>query len=573
MNKRQKPRQNGKLWRKMFAYFVVLGLLPLLLFSLIALRSANDGIMGIANESAGTAMDLITYNIDRQFQKYYHLAYFLTRDNQLKDLAKPGFSKAFNQDVQIQSRYATLLNGYRGSVSDVELVAVSFDDGTYLTSMNRAAGIRDFTHEAWYQATRSDPGRTHMFTFQAGKSPFDFVNSTPTETIMASRAILDEDGNPLGVSLLLMYNNILEQSMTNILDKKGSFVYVLGEDGEVIYSPVVGSIPDVNSDQYVRVDRMIEPFSWQVVGMMRVQGALSRVQLLSQLFYVCVLILAAAMALGAAVLSRRILNPLIVLSADMKRAQRGDLEVRFEPGGNDELNELGMSFNEMLDKIRELLAQVYQEQRAKRKAEMAALQANIKPHFLYNTLDTIGWMANEYHAKDIMETVEALSTLFRVALSKGSDIIPVEQEILHVSSYLQIQKVRYEDQVEYSVTVEPGCEKLMVQKLILQPLVENAIYHGIKESGRSGRIKVRVHNDGKALMLAVSDDGIGITPERLKEVRAALLGADKKEGGAYGVLNVHQRLVLNYGGDYGLSIESEYGQGTICSIRHPLLTR
>lgn len=170
-----------------------------------------------------------------------------------------------------------------------------------------------------------------------------------------------------------------------------------------------------------------------------------------------------------------------------------------------------------------------------------------------------------------MTTVEALSTLFRVSLSKGKEIIALEQEVLHVQSYLAIQKVRYEDLVEYSIHVAENCKGMCVQKLILQPLVENAIYHGIKESGRNGHIQIRIWLGDGELYLCVEDDGIGMKPERLEQVHKALKGFMSAKSDVYGVVNVHQRIVLNYGDEYGLSISSEYGVGTITLIKHPII--
>lgn len=174
----------------------------------------------------------------------------------------------------------------------------------------------------------------------------------------------------------------------------------------------------------------------------------------------------------------------------MRQAETGDFSIRFSENRQDEIGQLGQSFNRMIEEISNLIDQVYHEQQRKRETELRVLQEQIKPHFLYNTLDTIQWMAQEHGAQDIVDMVSALTQLFRVGLSKGQEMIPLREELRHVESYLFIQKVRYEDKFDYTISINPGIDQLRVLKVILQPLVENAIYHGIKERRGKGHILV-----------------------------------------------------------------------------------
>ncbi|KAI7247645.1 hypothetical protein KC345_g11942, partial [Hortaea werneckii] len=223
--------------------------------------------------------------------------------------------------------------------------------------------------------------------------------------------------------------------------------------------------------------------------------------------------------------------------------------------------------------------------RQKREAELRSLQAHIKPHFLYNTLDTIHWMARSKGAEDIAEVVQSLSKLFRLGLSKGSDIIPLSDELEHIVSYLKIQHVRYSSKLTYSIEVEPQLQELYVLKLVLQPMVENAIYHGIKERRGPGHLSIEVVERENELYLTVRDDGAGIAPERLSMLKQRLEAVGKQErehadteaplpdstGSGYGILNVQARIRLTYGEPYGIMIESEPGAGTVVTIRHPVV--
>jgi two-component system sensor histidine kinase YesM len=264
----------------------------------------------------------------------------------------------------------------------------------------------------------------------------------------------------------------------------------------------------------------------------------------------------------------------IELRSLMKEAQEGNLGVRFEGRQEDEIGYLGKSFNAMIEEVQKLLDLVYKEQQSKREAELKILQEQIKPHFLYNTLDTIQWMAQEHDAQDIVKVVGALTSLFRIGLSRGKEMIRLSDELEHVRSYLIIQQARYEDKFDFSLRSDDDVMSLMVLKLLLQPLVENAIYHGVKERRGRGSILVEARRQDGMLLMRVSDDGAGMTPVKLEEVRALLSASRPAAEGlaGYGIHNVHERIQLSFGSRYGLSFESAPDHGTTVEILHPLVT-
>ena len=209
------------------------------------------------------------------------------------------------------------------------------------------------------------------------------------------------------------------------------------------------------------------------------------------------------------------------------------------------------------------------EQRLKRRAELQALQAQINPHFLYNTLDSIRWKAEAAGAEDISQMVRDLANFFRIGLSRGREIIPLEQEICHVRSYLDIQKMRYGDRLDYQIRIPEELKKLYTVKLLIQPLAENSIYHGIKESDRKGTILITAGEEPGGVYLCVRDDGLGISQETL-----TILNADLKRGvtvsdGGYGIFNVNERIRLYFGRDYGLELRSCTGEWTEAVIHLP----
>lgn len=273
-------------------------------------------------------------------------------------------------------------------------------------------------------------------------------------------------------------------------------------------------------------------------------------------------------------ISKSIYVPIKKLHDVTTTIARHDLETLVTAKNADEITELGLSFNIMVGKIKELLAAKIEEHENLKKAELRALQAQINPHFLYNTLDTIIWMAEARRMDQVVELVRVLSRFFRITLSKGKDWITMRDEIEHVESYLAIQKMRYRDILDYRIDIPADMRDGQMLKLTLQPLVENALYHGIKNKRSGGTITVRGSRlPGDLLQIQVEDNGAGIAPERLNEIRA-LLASDTGDTvvgeGGYGISNVNQRIKLYYGEEYGLSIDSEYRHGTRVTLVIPL---
>ena len=277
---------------------------------------------------------------------------------------------------------------------------------------------------------------------------------------------------------------------------------------------------------------------------------------------------------AAWLISASIYRPIKKLHDVTTTIAQNDLQALVYSRNVDEITELGNNFNIMIGKIRELLNAKVREQENLKKAELKALQAQINPHFLYNTLDTIVWMAEASKTDQVIEIVRALSSFFRISLSKGRDWISIRQEIEHVRSYLAIQKMRYRDILDYKIEVDENLMDGIILKLTLQPLVENALYHGIKNKRNGGTITVRAQSVGPDLVrLEVQDDGVGFTPYKLAEIRSMLNDDSSeislKEGG-FGLENVNKRIKLYYGKQYGLYVQSEYLGGTQVVARIPL---
>lgn len=266
-----------------------------------------------------------------------------------------------------------------------------------------------------------------------------------------------------------------------------------------------------------------------------------------------------------------ITRPIRRISEVTDQVAKGDLSVRSDVKSGAEISLLSDSLNTMIDKINELLEQVKTEQIRLRKAEFELLQSQINPHFLYNTLDAIVWLAESGEQEKVVSMVGSLSEFFRTSLNQGRDIIPIREELQHVRSYLEIQQVRYQDILQYEIHVPEELEKYLIPKITIQPLVENALYHGIKNRRGPGKIVITGRKEEDCFLLQIEDNGIGITGERLQQVNEGIRRKIPTGKGIYGLYNVNERIRLNFGEKFGISIESTYGERTIVSVILPYM--
>ena len=264
-----------------------------------------------------------------------------------------------------------------------------------------------------------------------------------------------------------------------------------------------------------------------------------------------------------------ITRPFKELSQVTDEIAKGNLSVRANVNTGVEATALSNSMNTMIDKINELLEQVTTEQIRLRKAEFELLQAQINPHFLYNTLDAINWRAEAGEQKRVVGMVRNLSDFFRTSLNQGKDINSIKEEMLHVKSYLEIQHVRYQDILSYDIEVPEALYIYSIPKITIQPLVENALYHGIKNKRGMGHISIRGEAGEKDFTITVTDDGIGIDETRLRQVQSGIQNKILTGKDFYGLYNVCERIRLNFGEEYGIFIESVYGEGTSVRVILP----
>mgnify|MGYP004664269403 CR=1 FL=1 len=362
------------------------------------------------------------------------------------------------------------------------------------------------------------------------------------------------------------------------------YCYLMDERGNMVYHPQqqllyaglkkeeAGRLACLGDGTYVEdtiiyTTQKVPGSTWRVVGVSYIDETVNESfwQMTRVILYAGALILVAAFVV-AFVLSRTLSRPLQQLENAMQAfEQNADGFVFNSVTGTREVEELSDSFRHMVGRIQRLMTAVREEEVALRKTELKALQAQINPHFLYNTLDSIAWMCERGKNADAVQMVHALARLFRISISRGHELIPIEKELQHAEAYLQIQKYRYKNQFTYHFTVDESCTQYLCNKITLQPIIENAIVHGLDLMVEDGHIEITVCPDGSDVLLKVSDDGIGMAPEQV----AALLQNEPSDRTGIGIKNVNDRLRIYFGPGYGLSIDSVPDVGTTVTIRMP----
>ncbi len=319
-------------------------------------------------------------------------------------------------------------------------------------------------------------------------------------------------------------------------------------------------------------ERIAEYLSYETVSMEQVRQNMvaSRIGLIRAAVITLLLLIAVAIVF-AALIMRSITRPIRQLCDASEQIGKGHFDTRINIAARNELSLLGNSFNHMSEQITVLIEDIRTEQIYNRNMELKLLQSQINPHFLYNTLDNIIWLSQADRKEDVASLVMSLSRFFRTTLSGGRDIIPLKEEISHVEAYLQIQQFRYRDILSYRIELPQELTEVPVIKMTLQPLVENALYHGIKYKREMGEIKISARKEGEKACICVTDNGIGMKEEDLEHLRNLLAGTEKPapDNSGFGIVNVDQRLKLNFGEAYGLTIESVYGEGTTITVHTP----
>lgn len=409
--------------------------------------------------------------------------------------------------------------------------------------------------------------------------------------ISLSRELKSNDGiTPEGIFVVDLNLSVIDEMCSQIYLGKKGYVFIVDGTGNIIYHPqqqllysslATEEIPQVlstSSGQSFTVDdtkgkRIYSVqdtgLGWKIVGVTYSDDLIANKSSIQHSILLYALLGIGISIVISLLLSLHLTKPIKRLQRDMKQVELGNFHIQTSLEEDNEINQLGQSFNVMVNEIKHLMDETVQNSEQKRKAELLLLHAQINPHFLYNTLDSIIWMAEQEKHEEVVNMTSALAKMFRASITRDQELVSIRVEIEHIRQYLFIQKMRYREQLDYVFDIPSHILHYKTVKILLQPFIENAIYHGIRSKTTPGIIYISAWQEDEQLIFEVRDNGLGMTAERLAEVTQGTVATNTQHG--IGIGNVNERIQLYFGTTYGMTMTSILGEGTIVTIRVPVI--
>lgn len=556
-----------KLRNKIYLIYLAAGLLPMLVVGIYCYHFVNQLLIEREVKNLQNSLNQAITVVDNQLTIYENMSDYLAFNQAiLQTVSYPyedNYYEMYNQFSTVFDPMVTSLKYLHSDIKQVTIYARN-DIERHDTTL---APITDIEKEPWFQEISSN-------------NKILWVINKNDKKIFCVRKMPELQGESGVIYVEVDYDKLFEP-FTQILDENYG-VYVQEKD-EMVFSynifdksynkmdfseENITSLKTSDDSEFIFVDCDSKSQIGFHVGMYRPASQIEATirPITMGMVLICVISMIAA-GLLLTQLTRMIVKNIEKLTWNMKEVKKGNLEVTVTSDSKDEIGELIQGFAEMVERIKTLIEEVYEGKISLKEYEMKALQAQINPHFLYNSLSLINWKAIEADEKDISKITLALSKFYRTALNKGNSVMPLQDEISNVKSYLDIQLMMHDYEFDVEIDIDESMYYYDTPNLILQPLIENAIDHGIdlKTEGR-GKITIRGWSEGEIMYLSVEDNGVGMDEEVAQNILT-----QKSKG--YGVRNVNERIKLTYGAEYGLTIESKEGEGTKITVKIPVVIR
>ncbi len=574
--------------KSLLLFFVLFALIPTIIITFIYSYFSTSYISKVTMELGVLMIDRVGSELESFFSTITRVGDIAAGNQRIQESLRVHYhdniGDRYSKDIENDSEL------YFANYLQPEILGLNVlgDNGNEFKSHNRTFINQDHTKRYWYRKIRENDGYV-WFPPHIGQ----YANISAGETVIScGRPVVDKaTGAVTGVVLIDVREDVLRDIVSTQLGGSG-YILILDERDNVIYSPfgLTGSLVNLSEirgknhretmvtsirmegssfpleEKFITAFREIPQMGWKLMGVIPVRSVNRWNNFLTVLISLVFLVIISMAFYAAVSLSNKVTSPIRKLSLAMKQIEKGDLNVSLPEEGYEEVVELTESFNRMISEIQLLLQKIYEEHGKLRKAELKTLQAQINPHFLYNTLDSILWLNRDGMKDEVQTLVESLTAFFRIGISRGKDIITLREELEHVENYLKIQSIRYADKFDYSIEVDENLLDYRIPKLVLQPLVENAIYHGVKLVHRKGHIGITAETRNDTWKIFVTDTGKGMTPQTLEQLNCYLKGKTDVELNIFGVGNVNERLQIICGADAGLVYESEEERGTTVAV-------
>jgi len=567
------------LQHKILIFTLILVLIPLLVVGILSYVKSSEIIRQKVSVSDLNTVTQIGQNLEFMFDYFNDTYLFMMQSNEVRHFLKMRTDidpAIYNEQKSITEQLLTNLPNMKTFVHSIQL------EGMNGNRLNVRGSVRLIKSERIAEILKNK-GKPLWYLNEV-----ELSDGTLKKVISYEREIKDINNisSALGVLQMNMdleaVNRLLESRLSGDIDG----FYLVNEDNAIVASTnskhenqtisdliggplAMGDLKGylelkINRTPYLVTYDKIDPLEWHVLHIVPTRELLKENQIIPRIIIVTILITFFVCAGMAYLFSRQIILPIRKLSGLMSQVEGENFKAHITVSGNDEITQLGMSFNKMLMRLQELISEVYTAQINKKEAELKAFQAQINPHFLYNTLDTIYWMSRMEKAYETSELVQALSKLFRLSLNSGREITTVRDEVEHLRHYVVIQQKRYEDMIDFQISVEEETLDVHTVKLVLQPFVENAIVHGIEKKGDSGTIRVEIKRESDDLVFYIYDSGDGVNLEDI----GRLLEQYGENNKGFAVKNINDRIQLYFGTQYGIEFMNR-PDGTVVKVVQP----
>lgn len=572
-------------------YFMGLISIIVLFISIVSYQTTIRDSESLSINYTKRLLKEVNGNIDSYIENMKNMGTVVVENNDVRELM--AFYKRHKNEELTYSQRQRLSELKLRASAHMDIVAKTRSDITNIAIISKYGDVvlsdaykktnpnSKFNLADWYLKPMSYKNNivvspSHVQNLVQGEYPW---------VISISKAVLDPVAEDVaGVMLIDLNYRAIEEICEKVQLGKSGYIYLVDEKNKTVYHPQQQLIfsgikkektkevfADMGDEGFVRKDDKIyirddSPVTgWSAIGVVNTKELISNRGALVQFYIILAAVAIVFSILFAVMISTNITRPIKKLESTMHKVEEGNLEVKAEIERDDEIGHVSKTFNSMVVRLKELMDSQVSKEEEKRKSEIKALQAQINPHFLYNTLETIIWMSASGKNQEVVKVTEALAGLFRTSISRGESLVDMRVEVENIESYLTIQKMRYRDKLRYSIDIPEELLDLRIPKLILQPIVENAIYHGIKPLPEGGKVWISAKREDGSIILVVEDSGIGMSEQELRE-----LFLPKQRGSrGIGVLNVHERIRLVFGEGYGLKYTQREVGGTRVEVLMP----
>ncbi len=572
-----------KISTKIMLFYFILLMFTIAVSSFFYQRIYYNIISGKVSEMSKQTLYSISANIDSVIENAdnYSKAIFTNDDlqNMLKS-AKP------YKDLVTQGRVRAYLIKLTETIPSITSAYLFDNYGNRFCmdkSTNKNLTISNISRAPWYREVSESKGY-YILRLNAGGV---FEKTNKENYLSLIRVINDlQDQQPIGIIIINLPEASFINAYNDLVSKYGMHVILLDENNEKIigtgsdeFDSFIPGIIDgsesnteivrINNQEFLMSYLKIN-YNWKIISVAPFSELSRESKIFSLTAFIVIILNSVLLFLGSIFISRLITNPVKKLLRAMKDVENNEFGMVDLKMGSSEFEKLQDGYNRMVTEIQKLIKRIMEEQKIKRKAELDVLQAQIKPHFLYNTFDAISYLALEGRSEKVYTIMKALGSYYRTSLNKGSEVITLREEVEVVKNYLTIQKIRYNDIFTDSYDIEAEIENIRILKLVLQPLAENALYHGIKPSGEPGHIGITAVKEGEFIKITVKDNGVGMPEDTIKNIFS---GRKSCEETSFGLKGTIERLRIFYGVENVLSIESTPGGGTEVVLTIPVERR